>query len=668
MHPRPHMRHLSHFLLLAIAASSAQAAVTYRKVALTGDTAEGSGGSFTSFTTFSMNGNGEVALYGVVSSIAGNSAGAVDGVWSEQTGALKRVIQYGQGAPSVAATFSTFLATPVIRDNGSVIFRGTLSGGQAGVWTGTPASGPAYLAMTGMSVPGFGVDATLTALTYGSNADIPVFSPLGRLLFLGKISGTGITTGTNDDMIYTAGGGGSLSAVARKGDQPPGAPAGAKYDVFSQPDSYSPTGQVSFKADMKSGFGGVVSSTKSGVWGGVPGSLALRARMGDAIDFDYTYAAPDTKQFLNSAGDMVISTSVEDFFSVKPGLVRTTGTPAVLVCQGMSVDDVPLASFANDPTASGQARFYRFAMASSGILAFEAPMAGTGVNNGNTWGLFTNNGGVSHLVLRQGQQVPGLPAGVVVRNTETNPLFNFSPFVEFHVNKFGHLFAQVFLAGTGVTTSNNRALLAMDHTGVWKVVARTGSSFTLPGTATVKTISSHAGVSVQSSGSQDGKVMGWNDAGQVVIRLDFTDASSGIFVATTYEGPAGDDWDEDGLPNTWETANQLDPNSNTGVNGPGGDFDLDGFSNWGEYVAGTLANDNQSFLDLTNFQPTLDGRMTFDFPALASRTYQVWYKEDMDAPTWLADGIPFPGVDGTYTYYIFTPLTGGVYRIEARLP
>ena len=661
------MRHLSHLLLYALAVSSAQAAVTYRKVALTGDTAEGSGGSFLSFTTFSMNGNGEVALYGVVSSIAGNTAGAVDGVWSEETGALKRVIQYGQGAPSVAATFNTFLATPVIRDNGSVIFRGTLSGGQAGVWTGTPTTGPSYLAMTGMGVPGFAPDATLASITY-STSDIPVFSPLGRLAFLGKISGTGITAGVNDEMIFTTGAGGPLTAVARKGDQPPGVPAGAKYNVLSKPDSYSPTGQVSFKADMSTGLGGVVSATKSGVWGGIPGALELRARMGDAIDFDYTYAAPDTKQFLNSAGTMVISTTVEDFFSAKPALVRTTGTPAVLVSQGMTVDDVPLASFGNDPTASGQARFYRFAMASSGIVAFEAPMAGTGVDNSNTWGLFTNTGGVSHLLLRQGQQVPGLPAGVVVRNTATDPSLNFSPFVEFHVNKFGHLFAQVFLAGTGVTTSNNRALLAMDHTGVWKVVARTGASFTLPGTATVKTISSLGGVSVQSSGSQDGKVMGWNDDGQAVIRLDFSDASSGIFVATSYEGPAGDDWDEDGMPNTWETANELDPNSDTGVNGAGGDYDLDGFSNWGEYVAGTLANDDQSYLDLTNFQPTLDGRMTFDFPALASRTYQVWYKENMNASTWLADGIPFPGINGTYTYYIFTPLTGGVYRVEARLP
>ena len=662
------MRHLSHFLLFAIAASSAHAAVTYRKVALTGDTAEASGGSFTSFTTFSMNGNGEVALYGIVSSVAGNSASAVDGVWAEQSGALKRVVQYGQSAPSVSATFASFLATPVIRDNGNVAYRGTLSGGQAGVWTGTPSTGPVILAMTGMGVPGFGADATLQTLTYGSVSDIPVFSPLGRLAFLGKIGGTGITAGVNDDMIYTAGGGGSLSAVARKGDQPPGAPAGAQYDVFSQPDSYSPTGQVSFKADMKAGFGGVLTSTKSGVWGGVPGSLELRARMGDAINLSYNYAAPDTKQFLNSAGTMVMSTAATDFFGTVPALVRPGATPTLLVRQGMAVADVPLASFANDPTAGGGTKYYRFAMASSGIVAFDAPMAGTGVNNSNAWGLFTYSGGTTHLALRQGQQVPGLPAGVVVQNTAASSLDNFTPFVEFHVNKFGHLFVHVILSGTGVTGTNNRALLAMDHTGVWKVLARRGDNFTLPGTATVKTISTLTGVSIQSSGSQDGKVMGWNDAGQAVIRLDFTDTSKGIFVATTYEGPAGDDWDEDGLPNTWETANQLDPNSNTGVNGAGGDFDLDGFSNWGEYVAGTLANDDQSFLDLTNFQPTLDGRMTFDFPALSSRTYQVWYKENMDAPTWLQDGIAFPGINGTYTYYIFTPFTSGVYRVEARLP
>ncbi len=662
------MRYLFPLILLAACASTANAAVAYRKVAITGDASPGSGGTFTGFTTFSMNQNGEVALFGISSAVISNAVGEVDGVWAEDAGTLLRVVQHGQPAPGGGGGFfSAFAATPVIRDDGAVVFRGSMLTGQNGVWSGTTSSGPDLLAITGMSVPALGAGVTLQSLTYATS-DIPVFSQSGRLVALGKVTGTGITTGVNDDLLFTAAPGGLLSAVARKGDPAPGAPAGAQYDVLSKPDSYSPTGLVAFKADMKTGLGGVVSNTKAGVWGGVPGALELRARMGDAIDLSYNYATPDTKLFLNSAGTKVLSTTATDFFGTVPALVRTGAPPALLVRQGMAVTDVPLASFANDPTAGGGAKYYRFAMASSGVVAFEAPMAGTGINASNAWGLFIHSGGANRLALRQGQQIPGLPAGVVVQNTAPSSFDNISPFLEFHVNKFGHLCVQVILSGTGVSSSNNRALLAMDHTGAWTLVARRGASFTLPGTATVKTISSLISVSIQSSGAQDGKIMGWNDAGQAVFRLNFTDNSSGIFVATTYEGPAGDDWDDDGLPNTWETANDLDPESDTGVNGAGGDLDLDGFSNWSEYVAGTLANDDQSFLDLSNFQPTLDGRMTFEFPALSSRTYQVWYKENMNAPTWLQDGIAFPGIDGPYTYYIFTPFTSGVYRVEARLP
>ena len=49
-------------------ALSAEAAVTYRKVALTGDVAEASGGTFTGFTTFSMNSSGEVGPSGAATS------------------------------------------------------------------------------------------------------------------------------------------------------------------------------------------------------------------------------------------------------------------------------------------------------------------------------------------------------------------------------------------------------------------------------------------------------------------------------------------------------------------------------------------------------------------------------------------------------------------------
>lgn len=47
------------------------------------------------------------------------------------------------------------------------------------------------------------------------------------------------------------------------------------------------------------------------------------------------------------------------------------------------------------------------------------------------------------------------------------------------------------------------------------------------------------------------------------------------------------DTDGDGLPDGWEEANGLDPNSSTGPNGAYGDIDTDGLNNLAEYLAGT---------------------------------------------------------------------------------
>ncbi|MEE3176554.1 MAG: hypothetical protein VX269_04275, partial [Verrucomicrobiota bacterium] len=53
------------------------------------------------------------------------------------------------------------------------------------------------------------------------------------------------------------------------------------------------------------------------------------------------------------------------------------------------------------------------------------------------------------------------------------------------------------------------------------------------------------------------------------------------------ETGAGEDMDGDGLPDVWETANDLDPEDDTGDNGAEGDPDNDGITNFDEYENGT---------------------------------------------------------------------------------
>ena len=59
------------------------------------------------------------------------------------------------------------------------------------------------------------------------------------------------------------------------------------------------------------------------------------------------------------------------------------------------------------------------------------------------------------------------------------------------------------------------------------------------------------------------------------------------------------DKDNDGLPDDWELANGLDPNSATGTNGPAGDRDGDGIPNADELLAGTAANNANDYLALS---------------------------------------------------------------------
>lgn len=57
------------------------------------------------------------------------------------------------------------------------------------------------------------------------------------------------------------------------------------------------------------------------------------------------------------------------------------------------------------------------------------------------------------------------------------------------------------------------------------------------------------------------------------------------------------DADSDGLPDAWETANGLDPNDGTGVDGAAGDPDSDGDTNLDEYNAGSDPQDGSSTVD-----------------------------------------------------------------------
>jgi hypothetical protein len=98
------------------------------------------------------------------------------------------------------------------------------------------------------------------------------------------------------------------------------------------------------------------------------------------------------------------------------------------------------------------------------------------------------------------------------------------------------------------------------------------------------------------------------------------------------------DTDGDGMPDAWESANGLDPNSDEGDDGADGDPDGDGLSNWEEYQAGTHPNDGLSYLRVESISGS-GGGIAIRFRVVAGKSYSVLHRATAAVDAWqkLAD-------------------------------
>ena len=121
------------------------------------------------------------------------------------------------------------------------------------------------------------------------------------------------------------------------------------------------------------------------------------------------------------------------------------------------------------------------------------------------------------------------------------------------------------------------------------------------------------------------------------LRLEtqgFNADGSEIGVLDSFEigNDPGPDSDQDGMRDPWELANGLDPNDPTGVNGPDGDLDGDGQTNFVEWMAGTVANDRHSRFELLTARLD-DEALHIAWPSAPGRRYRIHTSEDLK--TWM---------------------------------
>jgi hypothetical protein len=231
-----------------------------------------------------------------------------------------------------------------------------------------------------------------------------------------------------------AGATGVVRLVARTGDRAPGTPDGVRFGPLTAIHMFSDSGHVAFESQLVGA--GVDGDTLRGIWSGPPGSLRLLAREGAPAPG--MPAGVEYAQLQSSVKAMDARGRVGFIGRVRgPGIDTPNNNAAWLGSPG----DVVLVARQGDQPP-GLPAGVRFAdrvepyVSGSGNVAFDSQFTGSGINTSNYAGIFAGPPEAVQLVARLGQQAPGLPDGVPYQPSFGSPKVNDAGHVAFggHAN------------------------------------------------------------------------------------------------------------------------------------------------------------------------------------------------------------------------------------------
>lgn len=335
---------------------------------------------------------------GVITS--GGTANSV-GLWTGLPGSLGLLARENTAAPGLGGAlfavggFSSAALT--INPAGQTAFFANLRTAVAGVtaandrtlWTGTPGS-LALVAREGMTAPG----------TTGANFNVlpstVAFNSAGHVAFTGSLTGGDSVTGVNSSGLWVGPAGG-LSLAVRQGDAAPGT-GSALFGSALDP-TLNASGRVLFRSSLTGA--GVDSTNDAGIWSGLPGSLELVARKGDAApgvaSGVFTSVGTSLRQY-SGAERVVFNGLVNDGGPTnRSGLWHgVPGSISKIAVTGDVAPGIPGAMFGET--------FAGVSSNSVGQVAFTAALTGTGIDPSNDLGLFVADAfGNLELVLRKGE-------------------------------------------------------------------------------------------------------------------------------------------------------------------------------------------------------------------------------------------------------------------------
>ncbi|XAL99601.1 hypothetical protein OT109_18730 [Phycisphaeraceae bacterium D3-23] len=500
----------------------AQAQAVYDTRALTGELAPGTGAGVVfsglhghSAIAPALNADGDIVFRGQLAGLGVDSSNGV-GVWSDASGTNLLVAREGDPAPGTdpASVFTGF-SGPYLNSAGQVAILGGAGAGGGGIWS--ERTGVLGLTVrSGDPAPVGGAGVNLGSINGF------VYNDAGQTGFRGYLSGPGIHNDNSDGIWLQTDG--VVSVVAREGNAAPG--TGVVFSHMSTP-IMNGSGDIAFQARVNGG--GINEFNNETLWLHTGGALTLVARGGQAapgagpgVAFMRLYALSGINDAAQLAFHATLTgAGVDDHndsgiwaqLSGAPELVARAGDAAPGTGPGVVFDGF------NNPFLNA-----------AGQVAFEATLDGTGVDDTNDRGMWSQGSGSLELIARSGSNAPGTDTGVLFR-AFSSPVFNNAGQTAFFAD----------LEGTGVDFTNDEGIWATNLAGQLTLVARSGDTFDIdddPLTEDLRTIS--AVMLTTGSGGEDGRRTSLNDAGQLAFSLRFTDGSEGVFVATILDILLGD--------------------------------------------------------------------------------------------------------------------------------
>lgn len=478
-----------------------------------------------------------------------------------QAPVYRKVIGTGDRVPGTPAdvTYSSFNRLSVGND-GQFFIQAQLSGtsvtNENGLaYIGGNSSSPQLIARNGDQAIGLPAGVTYTSL-YGF---AQFMAPDGGYSFGAGLAGPGIDT-TNNTALYL-GNGGTTAIAVRKGEAAPGAGAGVSFLSFTGASIGG--GKIALNATLAGT--GVTDFNNSAVYVGTAGNLALRGRTGssaaglpanvvlDSIEpvrrdvggvtnFFTTlrgggvsgfaaravYAADHTTQTLLLRGGetaplvpgaTIATVSEVDSFRGSNGhiLLRAnlTGTGITSANDGILYAGPigsPFVVLRDGDLAPGVGSGVRYAsdlptgqINGTGAMAFVTKLTGSGINSTNDTAIYAGPYGTYDLVIREGQNVPGLAASARFDDLSLAGML---------YKDSGQLAFWAGITGTGV--SFDQGLFVYDADSGLQMVARAGQQLDLGG-GDLRTISNLNPVN-----------FGLSNEGQLLFSTSFTDGSTAV--------------------------------------------------------------------------------------------------------------------------------------------